>query len=59
MLWTVIAFDEAHVYQNARKTFWAAYSLWELSEFVIAASATPVISQPQVTLTPCCSDYYN
>ncbi|KAF8810162.1 hypothetical protein BYT27DRAFT_7092906, partial [Phlegmacium glaucopus] len=47
MSWTVTAFDEAHIYRNAGKLFWAAYSLQQMSEFTMAISATPVVSQPQ------------
>jgi hypothetical protein len=47
--WTVTAFDEAHNYRNAGRTFWAAYSLRNLSEFTVAISATPVVSRPQVS----------
>lgn len=50
MSWTVMAFDEAHIYRNAGKTFWAAYSLRKQSEFAVAITATPVVSRPQVSL---------
>jgi superfamily II DNA or RNA helicase len=45
----VVALDEAHDYKNIRKGYWAAFSLRERSDSVIAMTATPCTEHPMVS----------
>ena len=48
----ILIIDEAHLYRNANKQFKALLPLRRITDFILLLTATPVVTRPQVSLTP-------